>query len=119
MRELKFRAWQTVTKVMFSNIERGMGEPHGNPPFADYLENKHMIVMQYTGLHDKHCREVYEGDIVKADTLPQLVEWDERILGWQPYCDYDVDCYGYPKIEEQATWLVIGNIYENPELLTH
>ncbi len=36
MRELKFRAWQTVTKVMFSNIERGMGEPHGNAPFADY-----------------------------------------------------------------------------------
>ena len=77
----------------------------------------HYEVMQFTGLMDKNRIEVYEGDIVKFlyNSTPQeehigVVEWNER------------DCaFTFAKLflepTPRMTMEVIGNIYENPELL--
>ena len=105
MRAIKFRAWQTVTKVMFYNIERGTGETGGTPPFADYLENKHMVVMQFTGLHDKAGREIYEGDIVKCG--------EGYVEGNIPHD------WKFKGICSQETVEVIGNVYEQPKVVNN
>lgn len=76
------------------------------------LENG--VLMQCTGLKDKNSKLIYEGDIVKQNKTMYCVTWEEGIYG---FCDirtkitYTVE-YVMSKKQE-----VIGNIYENPELL--
>lgn len=80
-------------------------------------------VGQYTGLHDKNGRKIYEGDVVK---LHQVVLSPDDTIGWVEYTAQ----YGYSirfgkrrcrqsdwATDEGAKYEVIGNIFENPELL--
>lgn len=67
-----------------------------------------VILMQYTGLKDKNGTEIYEGDIVKAtkENIPLIVVfWDDFTASFNGTKD------NYLHSE------IIGNIYENPELL--
>jgi len=132
MREIKFRAWDKEEKRMFS------GEGYNKTLYflASWLEahskdnpltNKKQdsILLQFTGLEDKNGKEIYEGDIVKytgysaygrdSKTSQVLIEWDDKgagfNLGWLTKPD-DGDI-GLSVIDIE----VIGNIYENPELL--
>jgi hypothetical protein len=75
--------------------------------------------MQYTGLKDRHGKEIYEGDVIKVDwgiPEPYLVEnkYDKPfVVEWRFYAYPPFDRYlPMPKDIE-----VIGNIYDNPELL--
>jgi uncharacterized phage protein (TIGR01671 family) len=73
------------------------------------------ILMQYTGLKDKNGVEIYEGDVVEAKGYYQdkyIIEWVYD--GWEIFDGKDgvvADFDEWEKLE------VIGNIYENPELL--
>ena len=71
-------------------------------------------VGQYTGLNDKNDRKIFEGDIVLLcdDEEPYQVAFDECCF--QVYDSgvcYNMDCFRSEDIE------IIGNIYDNPELL--
>ena len=111
MREIKFRCWNACAKTMHD--------------WQDLLEkNKiHLLaenkrsypVMQYTGLKDKNGVEVYEGDIVEHYQNTFDVYYDESDAA------FALGCGGYQEIRlcdvSNSLIKVIGNIYENPELL--
>ena len=73
-------------------------------------------VGQYTGLHDKNGKEVYEGDIVKSFFVDTDEAGNEIYKYYIMEVKYDEILCSY-KIDKFMNLEVIGNIYENKELL--
>ena len=122
-REIKFRAWDIIAKRMLS-----WGDIFSLPAweiFPGTPEQRPFEVMQYTGKRDTKDQEIYESDIIECEykngeTWRGVVKWG---IGEPSFFIIRNDvkscnCYsvnyggGYVKRYE-----VIGNIYENPELL--
>ena len=110
-REIKFRAWNVATKVMvdlkkITPLALNMDTDGLFIPFSDGLP-----LMQFTGLYDKNGKEIYEGDIVQdyKNNLYQEILYTSYIIKW------DINCFN----TRRMSWLseVIGNIYENGNLL--
>lgn len=103
MREIKFRAWDKRTNKFDERFPRELKD-FGELGWT--LTSNDFEFQQYTGLKDKNDKEIYEGDIVKGgwndDVYP--VEFTFRWI--HQYVEY-----GMEPLE------VIGNVYENPELL--
>lgn len=125
MREIKFRAWdgKSVRYDVTGFEHGGKNEMAGiflNGDFyhigGDSPVDACAEVMQFTGLLDKNGREIYEGDIVK---------WRSKYRDDSEYRSDEVTFNGYwnlrPWIQELYETAddreIIGNIYENPELL--
>lgn len=124
---LRYRAWDNVKKEMFKDTfaitESGQvvvveQEDVMCPP--DYVFVDNLVIMQSTGLKDKNGKEIFEEDILDYNGRKALVRWhgsyasfiyrfvdelQKRNVEWKPLY------LAYMKCE------IIGNIYENPELL--
>jgi hypothetical protein len=123
----RFRAWDTINKVMYNNVDMSSGGKVSSlsimragyridksyPTILEILDKidkgTHLIPMQSTGLCDKNGKEIFEGDVVKADyglgDPPQIVDLPNFF--W---------CKGECLISDDIE--IIGNIYESPELLS-
>lgn len=121
-REIKFRAWHKDLKKMFKigQITLEKGTWNFEPNDRDFIgisipSQPSFVLMQYTGLHDKNGKEIYEGDIVKSyyyiDTPNGEQErFNQKVINYNDVlCEYKINAF--ENLE------VIGNIYENPELL--
>ena len=141
-RIIKFRAFQ---QGMMSEVRNIGFDKKGVPNSATFIDlnveqpiltqwfrpndikfdNTNPWIMQFTGLKDKNGKEIYEGDILQNDQEESIVSvrWDETGANWQ-FTEHNIFMddgvgrgnwnlnMGFAKQCE-----VIGNIYENPELL--
>lgn len=132
-REIKFRVWDKNTKkflfqedfairgdglyILTWDWHHDYGKSWGFPRDDEY------VIQQYTGLEDKNGKEIYEGDFIKYEhpnddqcvsrntTNIVLVRWSEENEDNHPGFRI-VDLWGQYGERE-----VVGNIFENPELL--
>jgi len=132
MREIKFRAWDGKRMGNVVEMDFAGNAPNHKIVFARSFDTEMLfphdivgVLMQYTGLKDKNGKEIYEGDIVryyyyvdygqtgelKECLSPEVVKWSDMWTGFTPIKHWS--SYG----EQLRTCEVIGNIYENPEIL--
>ena len=128
MKQVKFRAWEKKIKEMIEvyDIDFAGGIINFNTAWRGLEE---VELMQYTGLKDKNGKEKYFDDIVKItwrkDTDSYLQQGDDHIeKEFIARIDWNVDRIVYRlangkilSFPSNAKFEVIGNIYENPELL--
>lgn len=123
MREIKFRAWLKYKKEMVDNARPDFFSKQlhyfcdNSAGGKDVLgvSTEDIELMQYTGLKDKNNKEIYEGDIfhIGSKKILYVVEW--------------IDCGLKGRQIKNKSWIgldywkedieVIGNIYENSELI--
>ena len=136
-RPIKFRAWDNIMKEWllgyeypnlggFSIVGETMMMGEWSSVLTDMLHGKfgergeELKIMQYTGISDKNGKEIYEGDILEyedehglTEDFIEPVEWieDEYTAGFGTENSANV----WAEVARLSK--VIGNIYENPELL--
>ena len=124
MREIKFRAWDKEKKEMCAFVFPLMlsgsdiyESSEGSAPFNHYSRTNDFELMQCTGLKDRYGNEIYEGDIVKVSENGGKVS----VIFWRDGSFVMNDTGTLAKASVSVLGyivVVIGNIYENPELLT-
>lgn len=133
-REIRFRAWDGTRMHLFVNhaetlsyndisgwnVAPNQPDYHGEWICGEsQSKTPHFTLMQYTGLQDKNGREIYEGDILGEPGEPRAcfqIVWDERGLAWagqSPWAGRFLLVENRPGRDD----IVIGNIYEHPQLL--
>jgi len=117
MREIKLRAWDTVEKDWVQEWLYLPSLPI-NEAIKDIQKSSRIILMQYTGLKDKNGKEIYEGDILKNwQNKVAPVKFFVGIVSSEFHAmNPNVGDRGEP-FYLLAPFEVVGNIYENPELL--
>ena len=127
MREVKFRAWLknrsklcVVLSIYFDKSTTIVSVQDGVGKTWFELGNKNAVLMQYTGLKDKHDKEIYEGDVLRvtnaadevntldSDTGIGAVEWLDK---WGFWNISNIE-NGLGDILNCGYVEIIGNIYE-------
>lgn len=136
MREIRFRVWDPIlAKIIFSYDENDQqGQIHQLEMFflhcsiKENIFDKELKIMQYAGIKDKNGVEIYEGDIIHSnysDGKPcrHIIKWSNENAGFFAEHIDGLDEWLKSRGNIDQTWItefekeVIGNIYQNLELL--
>jgi uncharacterized phage protein (TIGR01671 family) len=138
-REIKFRAWNTeINHMVFPSLEFGREiwpctykriieseideNGHCEQFVLEMVSVDHILqspeyeVMQFTGIKDRNGVEIFEGDIMQHANpfdIPFIVNWIDS------ECGYGFNHGGTSYVITDKSFEVIGNIYENPELINY
>lgn len=131
MRTIKFRAWDRISGKWLNDFDISCNGLVVFPNIAREEYNQDdFLIQQFTGLLDRHGKEIYEGDIVRYDQKPTSwaktggallsVIWVEQYAHFklkmiESYGDVVNSDYAVDALNKYSE--VIGNIYENPELI--
>ena len=135
-REIKFRALTNNGTWVYGNLIQGKNGDcyicsiNKNPVTKNgdswYIDSPCYVVIpetvcQFTGLVDKNEKDIYEGDILKITLYDD--EWKTKVRDYYGTlvidvegCDWSTTALSF--LDEEADKEVLGNFYENPELLT-
>lgn len=125
-REIKFRAWRTtwdkkmlhVSRLWMPEDERCLGATNEDETIgiktatADEYE-----LMQFTGLKDKNGTELYEGDIVDVRGYKSAICCENSYVSFYFWNEITHEFVGLAFLLGYKNFEIVGNIYENPELL--
>lgn len=120
MREIKFRGWngKEIFNIAVMAISACTWDcPDYGKRGVSLAYQPSIQVMQYTGLKDENGMEIYEGDILQFSgrvVACGIVKYNENLCCFQA-C-HKMSCWLICK-ESEVKVEIIGNIYENPELL--
>ena len=126
----KFRVWDSVEKkfvehffITDNGLICNMEKPTSDCKLLIPIEKSELILMQSTGLKDNKGKEIFEGDILACETDDEVINvnvfWDEEhalfMFESKKYNEREL----LAELVEDNTYPfgIIGNIYENPELL--
>ncbi|OMD66024.1 hypothetical protein BSK62_13230 [Paenibacillus odorifer] len=135
-REIKYRTWVLRDSDNDEEVVPYMEDMNGVEsyfnPFEEYRKGN-IVLMQYTGLKDKNGREIYEGDILTSPEYPYQDDGKYNYHGVIEWIEEEASFYMTKRlansekrgmsngisqpIESIEEFEVIGNIYENPELI--
>ena len=111
-RIIRFRAWDKINKRMLAYVSPGTVTYFDDDKNAEAID---CDVMQFTGLLDKNGKDIYEGDIVETEV--GRYNKDIGTVEFEDGC-FVADGWFVEDNKTYANWSeVIGNIYENKDLL--
>ena len=127
-REIKYRAWHENTEKMYYNIESMYEyDPYGvrnddrnSPPFfyfGECLDNQYTSIMQYIEFKDKKGKEIFEGDILYTNSDVKTGYVTKSLYGEYIVKKESIIISLSEILENNFGIEIIGNIFENPELL--
>jgi uncharacterized phage protein (TIGR01671 family) len=131
MRKIKLRCWNTNEKRWYFHGEEIWSlRPEITLVLNNTPKRENLVLMQWTGLKDKNGKEIYEGDLLIDNDL-EAVRY--KIVWYDDQAGFEIEAL----IDKEGNWdivepldefisgelslpifEIIGNIYENPELLT-
>ncbi len=129
MREIKFRVWDLLenkyyfwdeiwysSALLQANVVNGIGQETWISFFGMATKNPNMICQQFTGLKDKNEKDIFEGDILKYSGHVFTKETEVKEIKFKDGCF----CVGFIPLFNlyKNNIEIIGNIYQNPELLS-
>lgn len=120
----KYRAWSKTEKIMsdVKNIDFWNGEIDAR--CFEETEIGNVILMQSTGLKDKNGKEIFEGDVLEIEDEGEVLgnaklTWDneQAVFMIEAVSVDDIAPFHEILSDESYSYRVVGNVYENPELL--
>nr|BDD48398.1 hypothetical protein 4 [Balneolaceae bacterium] len=123
MRGIKGRAWDGDRMIYFDTPTIGLGDgkkvdPYiyfKNDTFGDHVKLHEHKDMLFIGLQDKYGQDIYDGDIIRWDGINYQVYYDKE---YAQYCLKNDAYSDYFENGNNKQMEVVGNIYENPELIS-